>query len=81
MWEAIEIRCQQVESSRSYACDNLDKNFYNANNFVGAPHRIKPFHNEYSEAARPPVTGETTDLAGGLPEGRRDMQVGSDAGG
>jgi hypothetical protein len=42
---------------------------YNTNNFVGALHRIEQFHNEHLEASRPLVTGETTDLAGSLPEG------------
>jgi hypothetical protein len=51
-----------------------DENYYNANNF--ALHRIEQFHNEYPKAARPPVTGEITDLAGSLPEGRH---TGSDA--
>jgi hypothetical protein len=28
-----------------------DENHYNANNVVGALHRIEQFHNEYPEAA------------------------------
>jgi hypothetical protein len=51
---------------------------YNANNFVGALHRLEQFHNEHPEAAMPLMTGETTDLAGSLPEGRHTR---SDAGG
>ena len=38
---------------------------------------IGQFHNEHPEAARPPVTGETTGLTGSLPEGRH---TGPDAG-
>ena len=44
--------------------------YYNANNFVGALQGIEQFRNEYPEAVRPPMTGETTDLAGSLPEDR-----------
>jgi hypothetical protein len=30
--------------------------------------KIEQFHNEHPEAARPPVTGEITNLARSLPE-------------
>ena len=72
MWEVSQGKSNPVWTAavRDQQGDDPDENHYNANNFVGALHRIGQFNNEYPEAARPPVTGETTGLTGSLPEGR-----------
>ena len=55
--------------------DDPDENCNNANNIIGALHRIKRFHDEHPEAARPPVkrpdlSRRTDDNAMLIREGR-----------
>ena len=68
MWEVSQGKSNPVWTAavRDQQGDDPDENHYNVNNFIGALRRIGQFHNEHPEAARPPVTGETTGLTGSL---------------
>ena len=63
-WEVAQVLASRIQYRRlqykvSWVGEDPDENYYNANNFIGAPHKIKQFHDEHPEAAGPPVRLQT----------------------